>query len=109
MPESIPWRVHMCDAHGGLAGRPPAAAAACCTPGGPPPTAPSLHRPSPPQGQSGNAVQYLTRNQALKKLQLKLSEFRRLCILKGIHPREPKKKPQARGAAAARRQPLCYC
>jgi hypothetical protein len=46
------------------------------------------------QGQSGNAAQYLTRNQALKKLQLKLSEFRRLCILKGIHPREPKKKPQ---------------
>ena len=44
------------------------------------------------QGQAGNAVQYITRNQALKKLQLKLSEFRRLCILKGIHPREPKKK-----------------
>jgi pescadillo protein len=46
------------------------------------------------QGQAGNAVQYVTRNQALKKLQLKLSEFRRLCILKGIHPREPKKKTQ---------------
>ncbi len=30
----------------------------------------------PPQGQSGNAVQYLTRNQTLKKLQLKLAEFR---------------------------------
>lgn len=28
------------------------------------------------QGQSGNAVQYVTRNQALKKLQLKLAEFR---------------------------------
>jgi hypothetical protein len=28
------------------------------------------------QGQAGNAVQYITRNQALKKLQLKLPEFR---------------------------------
>ncbi|CAK0758348.1 hypothetical protein CVIRNUC_002613 [Coccomyxa viridis] len=46
------------------------------------------------RGQAGNAVQYITRNQALKKLQLRLSEFRRLCILKGVHPREPKKKTQ---------------
>lgn len=28
------------------------------------------------QGQAGNAVQYITRNQALKRLQLRLSEFR---------------------------------
>ena len=28
------------------------------------------------QGKAGNAAQYITRNQALKKLQLKLSEFR---------------------------------
>eukprot|EP00191_Tetraselmis_sp_GSL018_P022306 CAMPEP_0177627754 /NCGR_PEP_ID=MMETSP0419_2-20121207/31372_1 /TAXON_ID=582737 /ORGANISM="Tetraselmis sp., Strain GSL018" /LENGTH=356 /DNA_ID=CAMNT_0019128929 /DNA_START=19 /DNA_END=1087 /DNA_ORIENTATION=- len=46
------------------------------------------------RGQAGSAAQYLTRNQALQKLQLKLPLFRRLCILKGIHPREPKNKPQ---------------
>lgn len=82
------------------------------------------------QGTSGNAARYVTRNQALKKLQLHLGEFRcrhytwpvcrhcfaqavqqatvqlswrltcrpvtcrRLCILKGIHPREPNKKTQ---------------
>uniref|UniRef100_A0A383W116 Pescadillo homolog n=2 Tax=Tetradesmus obliquus TaxID=3088 RepID=A0A383W116_TETOB len=44
------------------------------------------------RGKAGNAAQYLTRNQAIKKLQLRLSEFRRLCILKGVHPREPKRK-----------------
>jgi pescadillo protein len=46
------------------------------------------------RGKQGNAAMYVTRNQAIKKLQLPLSQFRRLCILKGIHPREPKKKPQ---------------
>ena len=28
------------------------------------------------RGKAGNAVQYITRNQAIKKLQLRLSEFR---------------------------------
>eukprot|EP00250_Pteridium_aquilinum_P024386 c29005_g1_i1 orf=919-2790(-) len=47
-----------------------------------------------PRGKKkeGNAAKYTTRNKALNRLQIKLPEFRRLCILKGIHPREPKKK-----------------
>eukprot|EP00894_Picocystis_sp_ML_P001946 jgi/Pico_ML_1/52463/g3164.t1 len=44
------------------------------------------------RGKKGNAAVYTTRNQAVRMLQVRLPEFRRLCILKGIHPREPKKK-----------------
>eukprot|EP00656_Telonema_subtile_P025232 TRINITY_DN2732_c0_g1_i5.p1 TRINITY_DN2732_c0_g1~~TRINITY_DN2732_c0_g1_i5.p1 ORF type:complete len:298 (-),score=83.88 TRINITY_DN2732_c0_g1_i5:145-1038(-) len=44
------------------------------------------------KGEKGSAAQYITRNQSIKKLQVSLPDFRRLCILKGVYPREPGKK-----------------
>lgn len=44
------------------------------------------------KGTTGDAVKYCTRSYALKKLKLSLKEFRRLCILKGVFPKEPKRK-----------------
>ncbi|KAK0322338.1 mRNA-binding ribosome synthesis protein nop7 [Friedmanniomyces endolithicus] len=47
------------------------------------------------KGTSGNAKNYITRSQAVRKLQIPLPDFRRLCIFKGIYPREPRSKKRA--------------
>ena len=44
------------------------------------------------KGQAGAAKNYVTRNQAIRKLQISLPDFRKLCIWKGIYPREPRSK-----------------
>ena len=44
------------------------------------------------RGQAGAAKNYVTRNQAIRKLQISLPDFRKLCIWKGIYPREPRSK-----------------
>jgi len=53
------------------------------------------------KGESGAATNYISRNQALKKLQLSLPDFRRLCILKGVYPREPKNKKKVNKGSTA--------
>nr|XP_010906081.2 pescadillo homolog isoform X2 [Elaeis guineensis] len=52
---------------------------------------PKHYRP-PGKKKEGNAAKYITRTKAVHHLQVSLPTFRKLCILKGIFPREPKKK-----------------
>lgn len=53
------------------------------------------------KGTSGNAKNYITRTQAVRKLQVSLADFRRLCIFKGIYPREPRNKRKANKGKSA--------
>lgn len=52
------------------------------------------------KGQSGAAANYISRAKAIKRLQLSLKDFRRLCILKGIYPHEPKHKHKVGGGTS---------
>ncbi|KAH9892109.1 Pescadillo N-terminus-domain-containing protein [Xylariomycetidae sp. FL2044] len=53
------------------------------------------------KGEAGNAKNYITRTQAVKKLQISLPDFRKLCIWKGIYPREPRNRKKANKSATA--------
>lgn len=45
------------------------------------------------KGTKGKAAQFVSRAKAIRKLDIALKDFRKLCILKGVHPREPVKRP----------------
>ena len=52
------------------------------------------------KGSAGQAKNYITRTQAVRKLQIVLPDFRRLCIFKGIYPREPRNIKKASKSAS---------
>jgi len=53
------------------------------------------------KGAKGASKAYITRSKSLKKLQVSLSDFRRLCILKGIFPRVPRHAKRANKGSTA--------
>ncbi|KAI0020730.1 Pescadillo N-terminus-domain-containing protein [Xylariomycetidae sp. FL0641] len=53
------------------------------------------------KGEAGNAKNYITRTKAVKKLQISLPDFRKLCIWKGIFPREPRNRKKASKSSTA--------
>ena len=44
------------------------------------------------KGLKSDNAKYVTKGKAIRKLQLNTQQFHRLCILKGIYPKDPKKK-----------------